>query len=80
VFVLLVFVLPVLSSVVALALGVRWLLLSVVVGACCCGCPLAVCLLLGLVFPGRPLVLLVLLAVGGSVFLFLLPRSCRCFP
>jgi hypothetical protein len=79
-FVLLGFVLLVRFLVVALVLGVRWLLLSVAVGACCCGCPLVVCLPPGLVSLGLRWVLLLLLAVGGSVFLFLLPRSCRFFP
>jgi hypothetical protein len=85
-FVLLVSVLLVPFSVVVWVvlqgLGVLLLLPSVVVGVCCCGCPLAVCLLLGLVCPGLRLVLLVLLAVGGSVFpflLLLLPCSCPCF-
>jgi hypothetical protein len=84
-FALLVFVLHadksfvVLSSVLALVLGVRWLLLSVAVVVCCCGCPLAVCLLLGLVCPGLPLVRLVRLALGGSVLPFPFPRSCLCF-
>jgi hypothetical protein len=79
-FVLLVFVLPVLFSVLALVLGVRWRLLSVAVGVCCCGCLLVLVLLLGLVCPGLPLVRLVLLAVGGSVLPFPFPRSCLCFP
>jgi hypothetical protein len=84
-FALLVFVLHadksfvVLSSVLALVLGVRWRLLSVVVVACCCGCLLVLVLLLGLVCPGLPLVRLVLLAVGGSVLPFPFPRSCLCF-
>jgi hypothetical protein len=75
-FVLLVFVLHadksfvVLSSVLALVLGVLWRLLSVAVVACCCGCLLVLVLLLGLVCPGLPLVRLVRLAAGGSVLPF----------
>lgn len=65
--------------VVLRGLGVRWLLPSVAVVGCCCGCPLVLVLLPGLVCPGRPLVRLVLLAAGGSVFPFLLlPRACSC--
>jgi hypothetical protein len=79
-FALLVFVRPVRFLVVVLVLGVRWLLLSVAVGACCCGFLLWRVLLCGLACLGRPLVRWVLLAAGGLVFLFLLPRSCRFFP
>ena len=52
-------------------------LLSVVVVGCCCGCPLVLVLPCGLAFPG--LCLLLLVAVGGWVFLLPFPRSCLFF-
>ena len=77
VLVLLVSLLRVRSLGVALARGVRWLLPSVAVVGYCCGFPLALVLPCGLLSPGLLLVRSALLAAGGSVLLFLLPRSCR---
>ncbi len=65
--------------VVVAVVGVRSVLPWVAVGGRCCGCPLAVCLLRGLGFPGLRRVGLVVLVVGGLVLPFLLPCSCRCF-